>query len=145
MRKNVVKHRIEITYEQLMLTLKTYHELLDAGLSRNWCGRTLFMVIDIYASQSIRGLPIPVSKAAHGLPKSQCRYEHGTPMSAIITMFIEAYKANKLTKESSLEIAKLWRVAHITLEEDKRLNASGLRSKAMNLPHERWSQVGIEF
>jgi hypothetical protein len=145
MRKNVVKHRIEITYEQLMLTLKNYHELLDAGLSRNWCGRTLYMVIDIYASQSVRGLPIPVSKAARGLPKSQCRYEHGTPMSAIITMFIEDYKKGILTKESSLETAKLWRVAHITLEEDKRLNASGLRSKAMNLPHERWSQVGIEF
>jgi hypothetical protein len=117
MRKNVVIHRIKISYEQLMMTLKTYNELIDSGLPHNWCGPTLHMVVDVYASQAIAGMSIPVSKAARGLPKSQCRYEHGTPLGIIIKMYREAYKANILTKEMSLEIGKYWQVAHILLKK----------------------------
>jgi hypothetical protein len=42
-------------------------------------------------------------------------------------------------------MTKHWAIAHVTIEEDKRLEALGLRSKALDTPQERWAKAGIEF
>ena len=41
-------------------------------------------------------------------------------------------------------VAKYWKLAVITIEEDRRLNKTA-RSKVFDTPEERWASAGIEF
>lgn len=135
-----------VHFTHLIVALKGYHELIAAGMSRNWAIRSLNEVINAYADQFHTGKEILVSKAARGRPRRDMIREHGTPRSALNTEYIEAYRAGRLTEEKAQAIAvALWRQAFITREEDQRLRDLGLRFKAKGSPEERWAAAGIEF
>lgn len=144
-RKKVVAHRTLISFNQLILTLRYYHEMLDAGISHTLAVKTLYMVVDIYASQPHAGKEIVVSKAGSGRLKEHLIYEHGTPLKAILAEYIKEYRAGRLTEERAEAICEMWKVSHITHEENQRLRDLGLNSVAMGSPDARWKKAGIEF
>lgn len=61
-------------------------------------------------------------------------------------LVLEAYPKGHLDDDTWLKnlVNKRWKLAVITLEEDKKLNSKA-RSKAFNTPEERWEYGGIEF
>ena len=154
-----------ITIPQLQLACRQYHQLLKAGISKNYAIRLLELFADQYARQYkggagrfnvLRARDIPLwSKAARkykkGIvigklkPRDYVRVEHGTPRRSFADKILVLYKKKKLTeKHVNSLVDNKWELAVITLKEDARLN-KGFRTKALNTPRDRWRSVGIKF
>ena len=158
----------DISIEQLNMACRHYFELLVLGMTENIAIRQVLKMADIYAKMrvigkcsvdradefshwSIDALKI-WKKAKSENPKakygSYVRVEHGTPRTQFTEIVLSKYCENKLLTVAMLEelIQKKWKVAVITLEEDRRLSADGGRTnKEFKPPDERWADAGIRF
>lgn len=140
------RRKNQISYDMLIVALKAYCDMVDAGFTENLARRSLSCILNIYATNPHVGQKYPVSKAAHGLAKSELIHEHGTPRARMTDMFVEAYRNGTLTEALAIQYSTdLYRVAYVTKAEDLRLTALGLRSKAFDTPEARWAAAGIEF
>jgi hypothetical protein len=152
-----------ITIEQLKLACKHFDEMRAEGVSENLAIRTLEMFADFYAKLALGGTANP--HYAHDVPKSQWsvearnldkqypgsaprdrfRVEHGTPKRSFARAVVDLYRRNELTEQAMLNLAtNCWKLAVITLDEDRRLNKMA-RSRAAPSPDERWRAAGIAF
>ena len=78
-------------------------------------------------------------------PRNHFRVEHGTPRRHFARLVLELYEQQELTQERlNALVGRYWKLAVISLEEDKRLNKIA-RSKMYDTPEERWAAASIEF
>ena len=78
-------------------------------------------------------------------PKAKVIREHGTPMSAFTKIGYDRYLRDGLTKDVLDDlIAKYYRLAVITDEEDRRLKKLA-RSRMYDTAEARWAAAGIVF
>jgi len=154
-----------ITPDQLNMVCRHVKEQMDNGITENFAIRPLILMADIYAKLKIIGNASPDSakqfpiwsKAAVELwrekreeePKrppygKHLRNEHGYGRTAFAKKVLDRYEElNELDKTTIDKLVDdYWRVAVITLDEDKKLN----RSNTDGLSAEkRWEKAGIEF
>jgi hypothetical protein len=150
-----------ITVEQIQISCRHVDELLHAGVTENMAIRTLELFVDTYAKINAGGSATPHhvdqvelwSKAAlaireknpNAVPKDNFRVEHGTPRRQLARLILEGYRNEMLNEHWLSElVGRLWRLAVITLDEDKVLNSIA-RSSLYNSPEARWQAAGIEF
>jgi hypothetical protein len=58
---------------------------------------------------------------------------------------LELYREDRLSEKAMVRLVKrYWKLAVITLEEDRELNKVA-RSKTFETPEERWAAAGIKF
>ncbi|WP_155802404.1 hypothetical protein [Brevundimonas naejangsanensis] len=148
-----------ITVRQISVACRHYRELRAVGVTENLGIRILEHLVDVYAKlltgasatpHHVRQVdPSQWSVAALALhardPNAQLRVEHGTPRRALARLVLELWEQNRLS-EAELDplIQKRWKLAVITLEEDRRLNRMA-RSSLFDTPDERWTAAGISF
>ena len=149
-----------ITFEQLTTSCRHVHELMALGMTENLAIRNLEQFANIYAKVRIVGNASPdradqydvwskaALKAKTGNPDKNfgqyVRVEHGTPRRKFARMVLSAFDKGALTDQALNELVdKYWKVAVITLEEDRQLNA--VARQDFDSPDERWRAVGIEF
>jgi hypothetical protein len=147
-----------ISIGQLRILCRHVIELQNAGLSENIAIRLLELCANIYAKDRNMGTTNPDradqfelwSRAARKAKRSHptwkpgryLRVEHGTPRRGFARLVLEEFKRRKLTKSwMDRHCDNRWRVAVITLEEDKHLNRSGLYKS----PEARWKAAKIKF
>jgi hypothetical protein len=148
MLRKVKKRRADkaVTYAHILAACEAYEIMHDSGVPENLAIRSLRDMVNVFASEVHHGKEVMVSVAARGLPKSMVRLEHGTPRTELTRLFIVKWRAGELTADAARTlIQNHWDIAHITIEEDLRLNSLGLRSKLMESPLDRWKMAGIEF
>ena len=143
----------QITINQLNLACRQAVELRDAAVSENLAIRTIELFSDVYAKLLCGGSATPHhvdevklwSIAALALrkqlpnakPRDHLRVEHGTPKRAFARMTLELHLKQSLDETSMGQlVAKYWKLAVITIEEDRRLNETA-RSKVFDTPEER--------
>lgn len=156
-----------ITIHQLALACKHVDELVKAGMTFNLACRSLEIFADCYAQQIVLGISAPLSaervelkywsreakKLKQKHPKlitSQSgrfvRVEHGTPRRAFARMILELSQQDLLTEKSAKGLVRrYWKLAVITLSEDRNLNRNGNRFKMSSSPDRRWKKGGIVF
>jgi hypothetical protein len=149
-----------ITIEQLNLACRQHEEMLALGVTENFSIRQLEMFVNAYAKLRVIGHVSPDhvghyelwSDAAISLrrknPNCQkdglLRVEHGTPRRQLARIIYQQWKTAELSEAwMDQTIQDLWKVAVITVEEDRRLNKTA-RSKLFDSPFERWRSSGIE-
>lgn len=148
-----------ITITQISVACRHFRELRDAGVTENLGIRILEHLVDVYAKLLTGGSATPHhvrqvsstqwSIAALALrskdPNAPLRVEHGTPKRALARIIFQMWEQDRLT-QAQLEtlIYQRWKLAVITLEEDKRLNRLA-RSQMFATPDERWASAGISF
>ena len=164
MKNNVSFHQIEIA-------CRHYFELRKAGVTKNLSIRTVELFIDVYAKVYLYGNANPHSiwdvkderywsiKAIQkrdilSIHKGHLtlragdhfRVEHGTPRRALASLVLCRYGRKTTFDESSLRqiIDRHWRLAVITLEEDRHLNKLA-RARPFETPEARWAEAGIHF
>jgi len=159
--KIIKKSKNEVTINHLKLACRHYKEMRSAGITKNLSVRILELLTDIYAKLYMGGNASPHhvsqvelwSKAARKIkkllpkakPKDYFRVEHGTPRREFSCMVLQLYRENKLNKKTMDHLVKkYWKLAVITLEEDKKLNKIA-RSKMFDAPEKRWAKAGIKF
>lgn len=112
-----------------------FDELVIEGVTMNHAIRLLELSIDVYANHLNGGAPGPYSarkiklwsRAAKRFKSKErlgdyVRVEHGTPRRALAHMALKLYRKHKLNKtELDKLVNKHWKLAVITLEEDRRL------------------------
>lgn len=147
--------------EQLNLACRHVGEMMTAGVTENLAIRTLELFADVYAKLLMGGSPTPhhVSqvelwsvKAKHlrkkkpdGKPKDLFRVEHGTPRREFARKVLTLYQNDRLNEKFMQKLVhRYWKLAVITLEEDRRLNRVA-RSRMFVTPEKRWSAAGIKF
>jgi len=75
----------------------------------------------------VKGLNFCTSKKAKGLKRKEVTHEHVIPHSIVMN---KLFSLDSLTNENIMSIIqKYYVICAITKEEDKRLNAIGLKSK----------------
>ena len=80
-----------------------------------------------YALDEVKGLNFCTSKKAKGLKRKEVTHEHVIPHSIVMN---KLFSLDSLTNENIMSIIqKYYVICAITKEEDKRLNAIGLKSK----------------
>jgi hypothetical protein len=80
-------------------------------------------------------------KAARNLVR-----EHGAPRTPFAVMILELYLSGNLNEKVMNDKLDLhYKLAVITKDEDKRLNAIRARSKMYPSPDERWAAAGINI
>jgi hypothetical protein len=95
--------------------------------------------LELWSMEALR----VVSKDPNAI--KQLRVEHGSPRAAYAARILDLYIKGILTEEVFYQdLDRLYKLALITLEEDLKLNAAGLRSKMLETPEARWGRVGIE-
>jgi hypothetical protein len=131
------------------------------GVTENLAIRTLELFADLYAKLLTGGSATPHhvdqvslwSKEArkkkkadpYALPRDCFRVEHGTPRREFARMVMELYQQGSLTEKAMKNlVGRYWKLAVITLEEDRALNKVA-RSKMFDTPGERWAAAGIKF
>jgi hypothetical protein len=151
----------EITIEQLQLACRHFEEMIDAGVTENLAIRTLELFADLYAKlrkggsasphhvDQVKLWSIEALKVSHAKPqvkpKDYFRVEHGTPKRAFSRMVMRLFSEDRLDKQRlNLLVNRYWKLAVITVEEDKKLNKIA-RAKAYKTPEERWAAAGILF
>jgi len=78
-------------------------------------------------------------------PSDYLRVEHGTPRRALARLVFKLFEEERLNEENiNLLVNKHWKLAVITIEEDKILNKTN-RSTLFETPDERWAAAGISF
>ena len=151
------------TIEHLNIACRHVQELMAAGVTENLAISTLELFADVYAKLHHGGSATPhhvkqvprsqwsiaakklVEKNPAGDTGRFLRVEHGTPRRAFARMVMKLYKANNLSDRTMARIArKSWKLAVITIDEDKALNKLA-RSKVFASPDERWRAAGIRF
>jgi len=63
------RRKNKISYDMLIVSLKAYCDMVNAGLTENLARRSLDHIINIYVTNPHVGKRYPVSKAALGLAK----------------------------------------------------------------------------
>jgi hypothetical protein len=151
----------QITFEQIQLACGHVLELNAAGVTSNIAIRTLELMIDVYGKlyhggkatphhvSHIKQWSIAARKAIVNHPgrpaKEFLRVEHGTPRRALATLVLKHHADNSLDKNLLNDfMARYWKLAVLTLEEDERLNRL-VRSKMSDTPEQRWALVNIEM
>jgi hypothetical protein len=138
--------------------------MLKADITENFAIRLLEHFADSYARQLVGGSgvtsPLHVrhvklwsldakrmkAKYPDKRPMEFLRVEHGTPRRGFARRVLRLYYEKKLTAGNINELVKrYWKLAVITLEEDRRLNAMGLRSEIYASPNTRWAKAKIMF
>ncbi|MEK7134094.1 MAG: hypothetical protein AAB804_03420 [Patescibacteria group bacterium] len=147
-----------ITIKQLRILCRHVKELRNAGFTENIAIRPLELCANIYAKDRNVGTTNPdnadqfklwsknARKAKKLHPKWKygryLRVEHGTPRRGFARLVLEAFQHHKLTKPwMDKHCDRRWKVAVITLEEDRHLN----RSKLYKSPEARWKAAKIRF
>ena len=155
------KSKNEIAIVHLNLACRHVDEMIKAGVTENLAIRTLEIFTDVYAKLHKGGTASPHhvdqvklwSIEARKLrdtkpeakPKDHFRVEHGTPRRAFARMAFDLYQKDKLNKKKMNQLVEnFWKLAVITLEEDKRLNKVA-RSKVYETPEARWAAADIKF
>jgi hypothetical protein len=150
-----------LTIEQLSLACRHVVEMREEGVTMNLAIRTLELFADVYAKMYMGGSATPHhvdhvalwSVKASGIrrgipdakPREYFRVEHGTPRRGFALMVLGLYQQEKLNSKTMAKLVKrYWKLAVITLEEDKRLNKIA-KSKTFKTPDERWEAAGIKF
>lgn len=150
-----------ITVQQIELACRHVQEMMDAGITENFAIRTLELFTDVYAKLFTGGSATPHhidqfdlwsiealrirKQYPEAKPKDHFRVEHGTPRRHFARLVLELYTRKELTQEHlNALVERYWKLAVISLEEDKRLNKIA-RSKMFDTPEERWAAAGIEF
>ena len=150
-----------ITIKQLKILCRHVKELRNAGFTENIAIRLLELGADIYAKDRLMGTTNPNhadqferwSKAALKAKKvnpelkygSYLRIEHGSPRRGFARLVIDAFRHRTVTKPWMDKLCdRKWKVAVITLDEDKRLNRLA-RSKLYKSPEARWKAANIKF
>lgn len=151
----------QITIEQLNAACRHFQEMLALGVTENFAIRQLELFANSYAKFHVVGNVSPDhvndyqlwSDAALTLTRDNpncrkeglLRVEHGTPRRQFARIIFERWKTAEITEVwMKQQIQDLWKVAVITVEEDRRLNKIA-RSKLFNNPFDRWRSAGIEF
>lgn len=155
------KSKNALTVEHLEIACRHVKEMMTAGVTENLAIRTLETFTDIYAKRVNGGKPnrhrpedVELwSKKAMKICKKpltpeirrQLRVEHGTPRRALARLVLELYTKKKLNEKSLNRLAKkYWKLAVITIEEDRRLSKIA-RSTLYRTPEERWAAARIVF
>ena len=150
-----------ISIEQIIIACRHVDEMLDVGVTENLAIRTLELFTDVYAKVHFGGSVTPHSADQVGLwsiealkartknPNEKLgqivRVEHGTPKRALARLCLELFRQDQLNEDKMRALVdRHWKLAVITLEEDKRLNKTS-RSTAHSSPEKRWSSAGIKF
>ncbi len=149
------------TIEQIACACRHVDELVALGLRENMAIRTLELLVNVHAKCLAGYPPAPdhanqfklwsteAMKIMDMTPqerRGRLRVEHGTPRRLFARLVMNLHKENNLNEHSLVElVAKRWRVAIITVEEDARLSQLGLRSESFDDPYERWRRAGIAF
>ncbi len=150
-----------ITIPQLALACRHVKELMAAGMTENLAIRSLEQFADIYAKLLCGGSATPnhvdqvtlwsvaaaqfrsVNPTAE--PQRHFRVEHGTPRRQFARLVLDLFETGRLDDENMrLLVARRWKLAVITIEEDRRLNAR-FRSRLFDTPEARWTAAGIVF
>jgi len=150
-----------VTVEQLRLACYHVAELMKAGVSENLAIRTLELLADVFGKIHCGGSATPnhvnqvklwsasaiqlKGTAVSTAPRDLFRVEHGTPRRHFARLVIALNERGELTQETMSKLVDdHWKLAVITLDEDRRLNRVA-RSKASATPEERWALAGIRF
>ena len=159
--KKLRKSKNNVQIKHLRLACRHVEEMTKENITKNHAIRILELFTDVYAKLYMGGSATPHhisqvklwSKEARKLqnrypkakPQNHFRVEHGTPRREFASMVLNLYKENKLNEKTiNALVNRYWKLAVITLQEDKRLNRIA-RSKMFNTPEERWSEAGIKF
>jgi len=159
--KIIKKSKNEVTIDHLKLSCRHIREMINEGITENHSIRILELLTDVYAKLHMGGTASPHhvsqvklwSKAARKIkklnpkakPQDYFRVEHGTPRREFSRMVLQLYIENKLNKKIMNHLVKkYWKLAVITLEEDKKLNKIA-RSKMFDTPEKRWANADIKF
>jgi len=149
------------TIEHLMIACRHVRELMNANVTENLAIRTLEIFTDVYAKMLHGGSASPHhvnqvpltqwSTKARALRDSgaslagQLRVEHGTPRRNFARKVLALYESGNLTEAAMDDLSrKLWKLAVITIGEDRALNQS-MRSAEFDSPDARWRKAGITF
>ena len=150
-----------ITIDQLRLACRHVEEMMAAGVTENLAIRTLELFADVYANLHMGGSATPhhvdqvelwsvkARKLRDALPDAKprdyFRVEHGTSQRGFACKILGLYRRDKLNARTMIKLAERdYRLAVITLDEDKRLNKIA-RSKVFDTPDERWAAADIKF
>ncbi len=156
--KEKIMSKNQPTIKQLLIMCRHIDEMIAEGVTMNHAIRLLELSTDVYAKLLTGGSASPhsakqvklwslaaekfKSKASFG---KYVRVEHGTPRRAFAHMILKLYHKQKLNKrEMDKLVKKYWKLAVITLEEDRKLNKIA-RSKIYKTPELRWKAAGIHF
>jgi hypothetical protein len=161
-----VESKNQITVAQLALACRHYEEMRKAGVTENLAIRTLEHFVEVYSKlcMGASATPYQIDKVKlwsvkarklrkakpNARPGELFRIEHGTPRRDLARLVLKLSYEGKLTERTMQKIArKHYKVAVITLEEDKALNKI-VRSKMPNSkmprrPDDRWKLAGIKF
>ena len=158
---NPIQSKNAITVEQLILACRHVEEMQNIGVSENLAIRTLELFADFYAKLLMGGSPTPhhvaqvnlwskeakkkLKAVPDAVPRDCFRVEHGTPRREFARMVMELYQKDNLSERSMKRlVTRYWKLAVITLEEDRKLNKVA-RSKKFDTPEERWAEAKIKF
>lgn len=150
-----------ITVQQVRLACQHFQEMIEVGISENYAIRTLEHFIDVYAKLLTGGSATPhhakqvnlwslealkiLKQNPDAKPKDCFRVEHGTPRRQFARLVLKSYSNEQFNKENLDDLVnRYWKLAVISLEEDKRLNKIA-RSKMFDTPEERWAAANIKF
>ena len=149
-----------IKIEQITIAARCMEQLLKSGMTENMAIRHLEFLANVYAKfKTLRKVSVDhvdefamwsaaAIRAKKENPEKKVgeylRVEHGTPRRKFAKLVFMAFKEKKLTERwMNSHCKKLWKVAVVTHEEDKKLNK--LRKLDFVTPEARWTHVGIEI
>ncbi len=153
--------RNAITIDQLALACRHLEEMTASGVTMNMAIRTLELFADVYAKVHMGGSATPHHvdqvelwsihakrlryRMPDAKPRDYFRVEHGTPRRSFALKVLELYKKDKLSAKSMNKlVGRYWKLAVITLDEDRRLNKL-TRSKTFETPEQRWAAAVVKF
>ncbi|MDP6781322.1 MAG: hypothetical protein QGH32_06175 [Alphaproteobacteria bacterium] len=156
-----MKSKNEITIEQLNLSCRHVDEMMAAGVTENFAIRILELFTDVYGKLHKGGSATPhhvdqvelwsaeAKKVREFTPNAEPNdhfvVEHGTPKRGFARMTMDLYRRGELNEKTMIQLVEdYWKLAVITIEENKRLNKLA-RSKVFKTPDERWAAAGIKF
>lgn len=152
------KSKNQPTIKQLHVACRHVGEMGKEGITTNHAIRILELLTDVYAKLLKGGSASPHSaeqvelwsvaarKFKYSKPYgNNVRVEHGTPRRAFAVKVLGLYRKGKLNKhEMDNLVKKYWKLAVITIEEDRKLGKIA-RSKMYQTPELRWKAAGIRF
>lgn len=151
----------KITISQSSLACQHVKEMRAAGISENLAIRTLELFVEVYSQLQVgsSASPYNVNKVelwsidakalkrrlpSNAKPGRYFRIEHGTPRRTLARIVLDLHNDGKLTEKTMIPLVrKLYKVAVITLDEDKSLNK--FAGQEFKRPDDRWKAAGISF
>jgi hypothetical protein len=155
------RFRNDVSLNQIQIACRHYQEMRAANVTENLAIRTLELFVDVYAKVHSGGTPAPhhvsqvrqwstkarelKKRKPHAKPKDHFRVEHGTPKRELARLVFDLHQEKKLNSQNLNKLIKrYWKLAVITLDEDRRLNNIA-RKKMYNSPDDRWAAAKILF